>query len=74
MFRLLGILVLTLCGALAGALLGLLAGAAAVESGKTVCAAAQCADAIIKTYAPLGAMLGAFAGFGKALSLRSSQF
>lgn len=72
MFRLIAMFILIVAGAAAGALLGLIGGAAAMEFGKTACQGAACADVIVKSWAPLGAMAGAVMGFvkGKALCAR----
>ena len=73
MFRVLGLLILIIAGATLGAIGGMLGGAALVEAGKSACTGAACADAIAKTYIPLGAALGALAAFAKALTLRSGR-
>ena len=71
MFRVLGMLVLMVTGALIGGLIGMIAGTAVIEFGARACADTSCAAAIIKTWAPLGAVLGALAGFAKAFALRA---
>lgn len=70
MFRLIAMLTLILAGTLAGALIGLISGAAALEFGKGACQGTACADAIVKSWAPLGALAGAVLGFIKARSLQ----
>lgn len=69
MFRVFGKILIVAMGAAAGALLGLFAGAAFLESGRTACEAASCADTIVRGFAPAGAILGALLGFGKARAI-----
>lgn len=73
MLRAVGMLILIIAGAALGAVGGMIAGAAFVEFGKSACSGAACADAIAKTYIPLGAGLGALAALGKALAMRPGR-
>ena len=73
MVRFIGMLFITLAGAAIGGIIGLIGGAAFLESGRTACEAASCADMIVRSFAPAGAVLGALMGLGKVFSMRTGR-
>ena len=73
MVRLAVIILVTTAGAAVGGIIGLVAGAAFLETGRTACTGAACADIVVRSFAPAGAILGALAGFSKARSLRKGR-
>ena len=73
MLRLICMLAIVAAGALVGGIIGLIGGAIYLETGRTTCEAASCADTIIRGFAPLGAIVGAMIGLGKAIALRAGR-
>ncbi len=73
MFRLVAMILITLSGAVIGGIIGLVGGAAFLESGRTACEAASCADTIVRSFVPAGIFLGALMGLAKALTIRTGQ-
>lgn len=71
MFRILAGILIVATGAAAGGLLGLVGGAAFLEGGASGCEIAACADTVVRSFAPAGAILGALLGLGKVRALRA---
>ncbi len=73
MFRLIAMILITLSGAVIGGIIGLVGGAAFLESGRTACEAATCADTILHSFVPAGIFLGALMGLAKVLAIRAGR-
>jgi hypothetical protein len=73
MFRVIALSLIVAAGAGVGAILALVAGVAIMESGRSACEAAACADTFVRHFAPAGAVLGGLIGLGKALSIRAGR-
>ncbi len=69
MVRVIAAIFIVALGAAAGGIAGLIAGAALLEGGRSACDGAACADTIVRSFAPAGALLGALLGIGKARTL-----